>query len=696
MSRRRKLSRRDLLLAAPIAGAGAAGFAVGVASRASGAPRLTKGRCRFCLLHCDLEGRVSGSTLSRVDGALDGETKGFLCHHGRALPGVVHSPERLRRPLLRRGDRLVETSWDEALGYIGQRMASVRARFGPEAVAFQTGWPLVRHPLMDWIQRLARAWGTPNVASVASLCETSGRMGQALTVGSKYRHDFRRTRTLVLWGSNPTQTAPLLAHVVARKASEGRLVVVDPIRTELAAAAREHLAVRPGTDGALALGMIRVLLTEDLVDRPLLERETVGLEALEALASTWPLDRTAAITGVPAEQIVRTARLLAAEAPTGIWPGLGVEHHENGVQTVRALASLEALCRRSGDPEIREDLTPVHAGAAGPLPALPRFTTPAPVPPPVQARAVGAAEHPLFEMYNREAQGMLLARAILEDRPYPVRALVLVASNALVTSPGSEDLARAAERLELLVAVDPFLTASGRRAHVVLPAATFAEAEGVAPHQHEAWPDWKVVFALARTMGLGHWFPWTSWEEAQRAPRVPVPAAPGLAPGVEMAPEPPRVGTPSGKIELASGLLARAGQPEVPEWTPPSLQTSPGFPLRLVTGARTRAFINSQFRQVARIRLLEPEPLVRVHPDAARAAAVSHGQRVAVVSPVGRVELRLAVTTDVRPDVAVMPAGWEEANANLLIDGNRRDPISGFPAFRSGVCRLEAARSEPS
>ena len=93
---------------------------------------------------------------------------------------------------------------------------------------------------------------------------------------------------------------------------------------------------------------------------------------------------------------------------------------------------------------------------------------------------------------------------------------------------------------------------------------------------------------------------------------------------------------------------------------------------------------------MARIRLLEPEPVVRVHPDAARAAGVAHGERVAIVSPVGRIALRLAVTTDVRPDVAVMPAGWEEANANLLVDADLRDPISGFPAFRSGVCRLEA------
>jgi len=693
MSRRRRLSRRELFRAAPIAGAGAAAVAAGVVARAPPPTRLTRGQCRFCLLHCDLAGRVSGDRLLRVDGDPAGEARGFLCHHGHALPSVVHSPERVRRPLVRQGDRLVETSWDGALGLIGERMAAVRARHGPEAVAFQTGWPLVRHPLMDWIQRLARAWGTPNVVSVASLCETSGRMGQVLTVGSKYRHDLRRTRTLAIWGANPTHSTPLLAHVVAQKATEGRLVVVDPVRTELAAAATEYLAVRPGTDGALALGLVHVLVREGLVDRALLERETLGFEPLAGLAAGYPPERVAGITGVPVEQVVRVARLLGTETPTGIWSGLGVEHHENGVQTVRAIAALEALCRRSGEPDIRQDLTPVRAAdATGPLPALPRFSTPAPVPPPVEAMPVGSEEHPLFEMFNREAQGNLLARAILEDRPYPVRALVLVASNALVTSPGSAALSRAAERLELLVSVDPFLTASGRRAHVVLPAATFAESEGVAPPQHEAWLDWKVVFELARAMGVGRWFPWRTWSEAQRVPRVPVPAPPELTPRLELGPGRPRVGTPSGKIELASGLLERAGHPALPEWTPPSQRPSADFPLILVTGPRTRAYINSQFRQVARIRLLEPEPLVRVHPEAARAAGLDDGDRVAIVSPLGRVELRLAVTTEVRPDVAVMPAGWEEANANALIDGERLDPISGFPAFRSGVCRLEPVK----
>jgi len=468
--------------------------------------------------------------------------------------------------------------------------------------------------------------------------------------------------------------------------------VVDPVRTELAAIATEHLPVRPGTDGALALGLVHVLVAEELLDRARVERETLGFEALAALAAEYPPARTATLTGIPEAQVLRVARLLGRETPTGIWPGLGVEHHENGVQTVRALSALEALCRREGDPEIRQDLTPVRAVGPGvPLPALPRLRTPQPVPPAPRAAPVGADEHPLFETFNREAQGNLLARAILHDRPYPVRALVLVASNPLVTSPGSAELRRAAEALELLVSVDPFLTASGRRAHVVLPAATFAEAEGVAPPQHQAWPDWRVVFELARAMGLGSWFPWRTWEEAQAAPRVAVPVAPELAPGFDEGIAPPRVGTPSGKVELASTLLARAGLPALPGWIPPSVRPSAEYPLLLVTGPRTRAYINSQFRQVARIRLLDPEPLARAHPEAARAAGLQDGERIRIVSPGGQVSMRLAVTTDVRPDVVVLPAGWEEANANLLVPGEPLDPISGFPAFRSGVCRLERA-----
>jgi len=704
----RRLTRRDLFKAAPIACAGVAAAGVGLAARHPGSTEKVRGSCRFCLLHCGLVATVQGGRLLRVDGDLDSPTKGFLCLHGHALPEVVHSRERVRMPLLRRGESLEEVSWSEALGLISERLHQVRGEFGPEALVLQTGWPLVRHPLTEMIQRLGQAWGTPNVVSVGSLCETAGRMGQALTVGSKYKHDLHRARTVVLWGANPTHSTPLFSHVVAAKASDGNLVVVDPVRTELAVTATEHLAVRPGTDGALALGMMQVILSEHRHDPRFIASSTVGFEALARLAAEYPPERTALLTGVSAEQIIRVARMLARDTPTAIWGGLGVEHHENGVQNVRALACLEALCQRADAHDIRQILTP--AGMAGPdepLPALPRLSTPEPVPPPVQARPLGADSHPLFHAFNREAQGNLLARAILHDTPYPVRALILLGSNALVTTPGTQALRLAAGKLRLLVTIDPFLSESARLSDVVLPATTFAEApvpgegsappsHGLVPPQHGAWPDWKIVFELGRALGLGAYFPWRNFAEAMQAPRRPYMVDRPTQPRPEPGSRPARYGTASGKIELASVLLERHGYDAVPRWRPPTVGVSPDYPLLLVTGARTRAYINSQFRQVAKVRLRMPEPEVLLHPDAARSAGVRDGERVAIVAPLGRVEMKIRVTTEVRPDVAVAPAGWESANVNVLHDAERLDPISGFPAFRSGVCRIERAPPAPA
>jgi len=702
------MSRRTLLKAAPVAGAGAAALGLGLIGRERPARRQTHGVCRFCLVHCGVTATTEGSRLVRVEGDVQSKTRGFLCLNGHAMPEVVHSDRRVRMPLAREGDTFREVSWDEALARVAERLERVRKEFGPQALMVQTGWPLVRHPLVGFLHRFCQAFGTPNLATVGSFCETAGRMGKALTVGSKYSPSFHRVRTLVLWGANPTHALPIVSHLVAEKASTGKLVVVDPVRTELAALATEHLRVRPGTDGALALGLMHVLVAERLYDRRFVESETVGFDELSALVERYPPEAVAGLTTVPREQIVRVARLLAREVPTSVWEGLGIEHHENGVQTVRAVAVLEALCRRSGQEEVNDLLTPVRAGFYGePLPALVRPMTAEPVPPPVTVRPLGYASYPLFETFNREAQGNLLADAVLRDEPYPVRALLVVAANSFLTAPGSDRLREAAARLSLLVTVDPFLTLTARLSDFVLPACTFAEAPTVdasdeevaqgsmvAP-QHQAWPDWKVLFELARALGLGRYFPWSSFREAMLAPRRPYRADPDHQP----QPDPPlpgapapRFGTLSGRLELASGLLRRHGFPAVPEWAPPAERPDADYPLVLVTGPRTRAFINSQFHEVPSVRARMPEPEVLLHPDPARAAGVADGERVAIVSPHGRVEMRLRITADVHRDAAVAPAGWESANVNVLHSPRRLDPISGFPAFRSGVCRIEPLR----
>jgi anaerobic selenocysteine-containing dehydrogenase len=334
------------------------------------------------------------------------------------------------------------------------------------------------------------------------------------------------------------------------------------------------------------------------------------------------------------------------------------------------------------------------------------MTTPEPVPPPVADPPIGRSEFPLFHVFNRQSQGMLYARAVLEDRPYPLRAMLLFGSNPLVTTPDSARMAKALAKLELLVSVDPFLSATGAVSHYVLPAATFAESPtvdtndvkvarvGVVTEQHESWHDWKILFRLARRLGLGAYFPWSNLHDALEARHVPymrdeeheVRSAPRAAD----APL-PRFPTPSGKVELESELLRRFGQDPLPTWKPPSAQPTPQFPLILVSGPRTRMYINSQFRQIPSLAQKQREPVVELHPDTAKARGLADGDLVRLISPRGQVQLRLRVADRVHPEAALVPSGWAKANANFLTSDGSLDPISGFPAFRSGVCRVEKA-----
>ena len=701
---RKKWTRRDLMKAAPLGAAGLGVAGLALLGRGTHHTERTVGTCRFCLMRCGIECVVEDGRLVKVEGALSSRTRGFVCEHGFALRELVHSDERVQHPLIRKGDAFHEVSWEEAFAFIATRLDAVKRAHGARALAVQTGWPFVRHPFVNFLHRFARAFGSPNVATVSSLCEASLRMGQALTVGTKYSPELRRVKNLVVWGANPPVTAPPFAHLVAGKAETGNLIVIDPVRTTLAKEATVHLRIRPGTDGALALGLIHLVLQKKPPSDALKEK-THGLDALTTLAAEYPPERVEAITSVPQAQLERVAGILVDGNPLGVWQGLGVEHHVNGVQTVRAISSLEVLCGRFDAADPRALVTPNGPHFHDePLPALYRMRTPSPAPPGLSEVNVGHEKFPLFDRYNREAQGELFADAILRDTPYPVRALILWGSNALVTASGTQELEAAAEKLELLVTVDPFFSASAQKSDVILPACTFAEspdvdaddtevaAKSLVPVQGSSKPDFDILTGLARACGLGEWFPWKTFAEAMHVPRVDWMQDEALQPKPR-ADARSDFGTPTGKAEFVSTVLEDHGLEGLPVWAPPPLMPSPEFPLRLVTGPRPRARINSQFAQSPSVRARLREPELLVHPDAARQAGVIHGAMVDVVSPTGRITLRAVVTEDVHPEVVVMPAGWAQANPNRLVPTEQRDPISGFPAFRSAICRLEPRRS---
>jgi anaerobic selenocysteine-containing dehydrogenase len=697
-TRKLRLTRRDLLRWVPVGGAAAAAAGLGAAHFLRPVEAQAAGECRICTMHCGFIATTLGDTVVKVEGDQNSNTRGFLCEHGKAIPELIHTDQRLKRPLKREGDAFVEIGWDQALREIGERLLAVKEKFGPEALVVQTGWPFVRHPMIHLLHRFCRAFGTPNLATVASLCEASGRMGRSLVYGTNYSVDMRKVRTLLVWGSNPPRTAPPWAYLLTNVKKRGKLVVIDVVKTEIAEKANLFVRVRPGTDSAFALGMIRHILANNLHAQEFVATQVLGLEELRALAEEWTPERVAEVTGCAKDQVVEVAELFAKRGPSGIWDGLGIEHHRAGVDTVRLVSSLVALCNYGGAQTFHDKPA---AGATGEvLPLVLGIEQQQPVPPPPQKMPIGYEEYPVFCAVHRQAQASLLPRAVLEDRPYPIRAMIHFGCNPAVTTPDSGRLRAAYDKLELLVSVDPFLSESGELADYVLPAATFVEQPmlrwgkeqhpAIVEPQGQARPDAEILFGLASQVGLREYFPWQNLIEAFEAPRTVV-----LDDWLKekMAPLPEARGgnfpTASGKVELASVVLPRFGLPAVPKVELPDEKTAE-YPLQLVTGPRQRAYVNSQFHQLPSMARLLPEAEALIHPERGRSLGLIEGAKVVVVTETGRSVYRAKLTEAVDPEVVVVPNGWPgEANANRLTSTEGLDPISGFPRLRGLVCRLE-------
>ena len=615
-------TRRELL-------SGAAAAAVAGATCRPAAAETTPGRtesvCRICTVTCGIDVWVDDGRVVRVHGKQESPTHGFICANGMALPELQASPRRVTRPLVRRNGSLQPTSWDDALRVAAEGIREVSRAHGPRGVAIQTGWALVYRNMVGWIKRLADAIGTPNYASSSSICVAASRMSSELTFGRIGSADFNQSDMTLAWGWNPMCSSPPLANVLLRKQRQGaRLVVIDPYRTRLARAADTHLQLRPGTDLDLALGLLGVIIRERLYDEELVRVHTVGFEELaasvEPLDTAWAAERT----GLEAQTIETLARELARSNSATGHTGVALEQSESGLQTCRAVHCLWALTGNVGNPGGWRLLPRMGTEAANAARSL------EPRPADISEQPVGASEHPLFVELLGEAQGNLFPKAILDDDPHAVRALITIGANPALSGPGSQELRRAFERLDMLVVADPMMTETAEMAHVVLPSATFLEADdyvamrnagevpAVATPRGEAWPDWKIVFELARHLDLGEHFPWETGHDARQAQAVvmrQMPRPEGQFP------------TPSGKIELASERLRRAGQPAVP-----GAVDRPGpnarFPLLLTTGARQPGFCNSQVRGVPVVESRVGAVAAEIASETARELGLEAGQTV--------------------------------------------------------------------
>ena len=483
--------------------------------------------CRLCSSCCPVEVEVEGNRLVAA------ERKSFLppeqrwpCPKLRAAADIVYSPARLQKPLLREktgeGHAFRETSWEEALEVVAERFGYFRAQHGAHSVCWLRGMAADWGAPWDYANRLMNAFGSPNTIGNGSVCHVAREMAHTFTYGAMTVPQAKNARCILVWGKNDLDTNPPMSDAIMYARQQGaKLIVVDPIRTRLAAMADLWLQIKPGHDGLLAMAMIHEIISAGLYDADFVRDWTLGFAELQTAAAAFAADKIAGDVWLDPEVIRQAARLYATTRPACIIDGNGLDMQLNVFQDTRAVCILRALTGNLDQPG--GDLIPQAVPTRN---IQLRERLPQDVPPVTEDYPLFSTFHPTWGLHSQSC----VIDAILDEVPYPIRMLVVQSGNPAVTMTDSGRVREALEKLEFLVVIDPFMTQTARFANVVLPAAGCFEKtqlnraslrnnlvilqNQVIDSLPDSWPDWKITFELARRLGLEREFPWQTVEEA--------------------------------------------------------------------------------------------------------------------------------------------------------------------------------------
>ncbi|MBI4528091.1 MAG: molybdopterin-dependent oxidoreductase [Deltaproteobacteria bacterium] len=672
--------------------------------------QIVKTICEACPISCGIDAYVEDGRVIKMRDREDHLIK-RLCPKGPLFLESQYHADRLLYPLRRKNGGFERISWDAALDIIAEKLQILRAEGRPEALLLHYGDAVGLRETRHIPRWFARAFGSPNYSTGAALCHFSNVIAMKLTYGKFTLPRFGDTQCAVFWGNNPHESAhPALDGYKHARRHGAKLIVIDPRKTRIAEEADIHVPLLPGTDAALALGMLNVIINEELYDKEFVRDWTVGFAELKEHVQKYTPEKMGRICRVPAQLIVDSARMFAAHAPrTAVMLVSAAEHHSHGVQTVRAVASLIAICGTFDAPGGNiyvDSLTPNE-------PELPQDSW--------KRRRMGDQEHSFYTEIVDECQPMVLLDAT-EQKPCPVEVFIMQGINPVLTWPNARRVREALLALPLVVVMDVFMSETAEMADLVLPAATWLERDELidygyyqaAPYLNmahkavdppgECWPDWKLWLALAKRLGLEKYLPWNTLDEVidfqltgtqfncakLRENRK------GFFYGARAERRYLKEGfrTPSGKVELYSKRLADAGLSPLPTLPPDQekfgeVEMDPGYPFLLTTGGREMGYTHSQYHEVAKLNAISPGPFGDIHAEDAGRLGIHDGDWIEVVSPVGRAKVRARVTDELAKGVVHLPHGWpREGNANLLTDHAARDPISGYPPLKGGRCAV--------
>lgn len=678
--------------------------------------------------HCGVDCYVKDGKIIRVEGTPEHPyNHGHLCTKGSALRNAVYREDRIKTPLRRVGQRgegkFEPISWDEAYQTIAQKLNEVKEQYGPNSVAFLSGYCKWYRPILH---RFAHVFGSVNFGTDDSTCSAAMVIANKVTAGTGAGPDMAHANTFLGWNFDGYYSAHLSVLGVQKLKERGGKVIIIDIRQTPASRnlADIFLQINPGTDGALALGMAKLIIDNGWADMDYVEKYTYGFEQYKALADQYSLDKVARITGLDPNDIYEATKLYATNGPACTnFSASALVHHINGFNSHRAIFCLTALTgnfdRAGGN--VPNPATYLHKPAGFKMREhefrSDRY--------PGGVERIGAERFPLWNAQFDELQGMDLLRQLEEDKPYPVRAIFALGMNAKMY-PQTDDLLRAMkDKLDFFVDTDVYMTMTAKYADIVLPACTSVERSELKAYQgsylfytkpaiqplYESRSDVDILCDLARLMNLDDEYLQKGYEASLdwmmegcgltvadlkksdlpvKVPAAKWPAEPGkcLRDGFK---------TPTGKFEFYSTAIAaidpKYGLDPLPSYYDSLAdqndeQTRENYPFYLCTGARLAHAIHSRAHETPWLRSLRPEPTCEINPEDGKRLGLKEGDSVELYSPYGSIRVKVKFTHKIKPGVIMMLHGYTEANVNLLIGRDHLDPYSGFPGFKGMRCNI--------
>lgn len=658
---------------------------------------------------CGVILNVRDGALVRIEGnPATPYNQGRLCAKILALPQLVNHPDRLRYPMKRVGERAEgkwqRISWDEAYDTIVERLNTIKKDYGPESVVFLRG---TGRDITGAISLLAYAYGSPNTGLLLSgvacyLPRTAAVMmvcgGQIVTDAAQFfpdRYDnpaWERPDCLMVWGNNPivSNANAYYGHWVVDCMKKGtKTIVVDPRLTWIAARADVWLQLRPGTDAALALGLLNVVINEELYDKEFVEKWTYGFDELKEAVQAYTPEKVSEITWIPAEKIKKAARLYAASKPAAIEMGNAVDMNKEGLGATQAIQSLWVITGNLDVPggniyaKTAFGITAQAIGWKFELLSMDQ-----------RKKLIGTDKYPLMRYmgYTMVSPDILVEQMETGD-PYPIKGAWIQTTNPLGgTGQEPHRVYELLKKLDFIVVVDLFMTPTAMLADIVLPSATFAERNSVtgkAGHPFttinkaltvgESKSDWEINLELARRLNPEA-CRWESVEQLldemlepsgmtfqelrEKGPVYPPYEYRKHEKGLLRPDRKPGFNTPTGKIDLYNSRLKGFGlnplpafeePPESPVSTPELLEE---YPLILSTGAKTVAFFHSEHRQIPWLREINPDPILEIHPDTAKKLGIGNGEWVWIETKRGRCKQTAKLTLGIDPRVVMAQHGW--------------------------------------